>query len=106
MPSELPAKANLTIWKDFLDSAEREVNFYQNLTPDIENLFPKVFYADGYQDEENLMNSFYLMLLEDVSENYYQNTSMGNSQAEDLMKCLAILHASRWGYYDPKNGKN
>ena len=106
VPSELPAKANLTIWKDFLDSAEREVKFYQNLKPSIQNLFPKVFYSDGYQNEENLMNSFYLMLLEDVSENYYQNTSMGKSQAADLMKCLAILHASSWGHYDPKQGKN
>ena len=100
MPNELPAKANLTIWKDFLDSAQRETEFYQNLKPDIQHLFPKVFYSDGFQDENDLMESFYLMLLEDVSENYYQNTSMGKCQAEDLMKCLAELHASYWGHYD------
>ena len=100
MPNELPAKANLTIWKDFLDSAQRETEFYQNLKPDIQHLFPKVFYSDGFQDENDLMESFYLMLLEDVSENYYQNTSMGKCQAEDLMKCLAQLHVSYWGHYD------
>ena len=100
MPKELPEKANLTIWKDFLDSAQREIEFYQNLKPDIQHLFPKVFYSDGFQDENDLMESFYLMLLEDVSENYYQNTSMGKCQAEDLMKCLAVLHASYWGHYD------
>ena len=110
VPNELPAKANLTIWKESLDSNQREIEFYQNLKSDIQHLFPKVFYSDGFQNENDLMESFYLMLLEDVSENYYQNTSMGKCQAEDLMKCLAELHASTWGHYEPNkvtrgNGK-
>ena len=28
IPSELPAKASLEIWQDFLDSVKREVDFY------------------------------------------------------------------------------
>ena len=102
VPSELPAKANLTIWKDFLESAKREVEFYQNLkNTKIQHLFPKVYYSNGYLDDQDLMNSFYLMLMEDVSDNYYQNTSMNANQAKDLMKCLAEFHASNWSKYNP-----
>ena len=104
VPSELPSKANNIIWKDFLNSAQREIEFYQNLKPNIQKLFPKVFYSAGYQDETNLMDSFYLIILEDVSENYYQNTSMNKHQVENLMKCLATFHASYWGHYDSNQG--
>ena len=42
------------------------------------------------------MNSFYLILMEDVSENYYQDTGMNKIQAESLMQALAKFHATHW----------
>ena len=42
------------------------------------------------------MNSFYLILMEDVSENYYQDTGMTKIQAENLMRALAKFHATHW----------
>ena len=48
------------------------------------------------------MNSFYLILMEDVSENYYQDTGMNKIQTENLMQALAKFHATHWekGPYD------
>ena len=48
------------------------------------------------------MNSFYLILMEDVSENYYQDTGMNKIQTENLMQALAKFHAIHWkkGPYD------
>ena len=34
--------------------------------------------------------------MEDVSENYYQDTGMNKIQAESLMQALAKFHATHW----------
>merc|ERR1711983_489025 len=96
IPSELPAKASLEIWQDFLDSVKREVDFYNTKISKIPQLFPQIFYSHGFQDSKDLMKSFYLILMSDVSESYFQQTSMNEKQATDLMQTLAQFHASFW----------
>ena len=54
-----------------------------------------IFFS-GIDDEKDIMNSFYLILMEDVSENYYQDTGMNKIQAESLMQALAKFHATHW----------
>ena len=96
IPSELPAKASLEIWQDFLDSVKREVDFYNTKISKIPQLFPQIYYSHGFQDSKDLMKSFYLILMSDVSESYFQQTSMNEKQATDLMQTLAQFHASFW----------
>ena len=59
-------------------------------------------FFSGIGDEKDIMNSFYLILMEDVSENYCQDTGMNKIQAENLMQALAKFHATHWkkGHYD------
>ncbi len=96
VPSELPAKANIELWQDFLDSVQREVDFYREKSCDNPELFPQVFYSDGFQDRANIMESTYLILLKDVSDSYFQDTGMKATQAENLMRALAKFHATHW----------
>ena len=55
-----------------------------------------ILYVLGIKDEKDIMNSFYLILMEDVSDNYYQDTGMTKIQAENLMEALAKFHATHW----------
>ena len=96
VPAELPAKASLEIWHDFLDSVKREVDFYNTKASKIPHLFPKVYYSHGFQDPKNIMNSFYLIIMADVSSTFMQNTSMNEKQAENLMQTLAHFHSAFW----------
>ena len=50
----------------------------------------------GIDDEKDIMNSFYLILMKDVSDNYFQDTGMNKIQAENLMQALAKFHATHW----------
>ena len=54
------------------------------------------FILSGFDDEKDIMNSFYLILMEDVSNHYYQDTGMTKIQAENLMEALAKFHATHW----------
>ena len=47
VPKELPSKANLQLWEDFLASVRREVNFYKDMSKLNPELFPKVYYSSG-----------------------------------------------------------
>ena len=96
VPAELPAKASLEIWQDFLDSVKREVDFYNTKASKIPHLFPKVYYSHGFQDPKNIMDSFYLIIMADVSSTFMQNTSMNEKQAENLMQTLAQFHSAFW----------
>ena len=44
VPKELPSKANLQLWEDFLASVRREVNFYKDMSKFNPELFPKVLF--------------------------------------------------------------
>ena len=96
VPEELPPKASLEVWQDFLDSVKREVEFYNAKSQVIPKIFPNVYYSHGFNHPNDLMKSFYLIIMKDVSENYMQNTSMNEVQACDLMKILAKFHAAFW----------
>ena len=102
VPKELPPKANKELWVDFLKSVESEVGFYRDLSLANPDLFPKVYYSDGKTNTTDIMDSFYLILMEDVSKDYFQDTGMNKSQAENLMKTLAKFHATHWKKIDPK----
>ena len=47
VPKELPSKANLKIWQDFLNSVDREVNFYNHISKLNPDLFPNIYYSSG-----------------------------------------------------------
>lgn len=96
VPNELPAKANLDLWQDFLQSVERETLFYKNKSRMNPSLFPEVYYSNGYTDQADIMQSYYLIIMEDVSNDYFQDTGMNQTQAGDLMKALAKFHATHW----------
>ena len=96
VPSELPSKASMELWQDFLDSVKREVDFYNTKTAKIPQLFPQIYYSHGFQDSKDVMKSFYLIIMSDVSDSYFQKTSMNEKQASDLMKTLAQFHAQFW----------
>ena len=91
VPEELPAKGSLELWKDFLDSVKREVEFYNSKSQVIPEIFPKVYYSNGFNNPNDIMKSYYLIIMGDVSENYIQNTSMNEDQACALMKTFPSL---------------
>ena len=48
VPMELPPKANLTMWKQFVASVERELHFYDDLQHEdapTKTLFPRCYYT-------------------------------------------------------------
>ena len=47
VPKELPSKANIQLWQDFLKSVRREVDFYNNISKLTPELFPSVYYSSG-----------------------------------------------------------
>ena len=57
VPGEIPAKPSLELWRDFIVSVKREIDFYQliknlkanqDLDPRVvKDLFPKVYYDSG-----------------------------------------------------------
>ena len=49
VPKELPSKANLQLWQDFLKSVRREVDFYNKMSKSNPELFPSVYYSSGNQ---------------------------------------------------------
>ena len=49
VPKELPSKANLQLWQDFLKSVRREVDFYNKMSKSNPELFPTVYYSSGNQ---------------------------------------------------------
>ena len=49
VPKELPSKANLQLWQDFLKSVRREVDFYNKMSKSNPELFPTVYYSAGNQ---------------------------------------------------------
>ena len=63
VPEEIPAKSSSEVWRDFLISVKREINFYKMLkdldgrdsdgkaAQEVQGLFPKVFYSSGKEVE-------------------------------------------------------
>jgi thiamine kinase-like enzyme len=102
VPSELPAKASLKLWEDFLESVKMEIQFYQQEQKQLETLqlFPKIYYSNSGCQADKVMDSFHLLVMEDVSDIYQQSPSMSKTQACDLMKALAKFHAMYWNKID------
>jgi len=104
VPAELPEKKNLQVWKTFLQSVRREMNFYKMIeSPEYESvrrLFPGVLHqssTDPAMDDTDPMATAFLLIMQDLaSQNYYQAPSMNREQATATLKALATLHASFW----------
>eukprot|EP00088_Acartia_fossae_P049510 TRINITY_DN5457_c0_g1_i1.p1 TRINITY_DN5457_c0_g1~~TRINITY_DN5457_c0_g1_i1.p1 ORF type:complete len:396 (-),score=64.73 TRINITY_DN5457_c0_g1_i1:72-1259(-) len=101
-PKELPDKASKEIWQEFVQSVRKETDFYKEVmkaeNQNIRCLFPKVYYSDGTPkelDSEPQETSF-ILIMEDLTENYYQTPMMSREQAESVMQSLARLHAHFW----------
>lgn len=47
-------------------------------------------------DDRVRENAFFLIIMEDVSNFYSQGSSMNDTQARNLMRCLANFHACSW----------
>jgi len=103
VPKELPPKASEEIWREFVKSIRTEIEFYANLLkPDnanIRNLFPKVYYSAGTPRDLDIkpQETAFIIVMEDLSPNYYQTPMMNRHQAECVLKSMARLHAHFWG---------
>lgn len=56
VPGELPPKSNMDMWKQFVESVQREIDFYKQLlslenADEIRSLFPMIYYSDGRKIE-------------------------------------------------------
>lgn len=50
VPKELPDKANVQMWKSFVHSVQREVEFYRHLMREgdqMQSLFPRCYFSEG-----------------------------------------------------------
>ena len=62
VPKELPSKANLQLWQDFLKSVRREVDFYNKMSKSNPELFPTVYYSSGNQGLIFFVNKIFSVL--------------------------------------------
>ena len=103
VPSELPPKEDKEKLKQFIASVRREIDFYKNMmlpmNKPINSLFPTVYTSLSTPrswDDTETENTSFLMLLSDLSDEYYQSPSMNEEQTNALMKALSKLHLHFW----------
>ena len=103
VPSELPPKEDDGKLKQFISSVRREIEFYKNMmlptNKPLDSLFPNVYTSMSTPrswDDTEPENTSFLMLLSDLSDEYYQSPSMNREQTNALMKALAKLHSHFW----------
>ena len=100
VPSELPPKEDEGKLKQFIFSVRREIEFYKNMmlptNKPLNSLFPNVYTSlstPRSMDDTEPENTAFLMLLSDLSDEYYQSPSMNKEQTNALMKALSKLHS-------------
>ena len=54
-------------------------------------------------DEDILTKSFYLLVMEDVRDRYFQNGTLNRNQILELLKSLSRFHAKFWKSNDAHN---
>ena len=93
VPSELPPKEDDGKLKQFISSVRREIEFYKNMmlptNKPLDSLFPNVYTSMSTPrswDDTEPENTSFLMLLSDLSDEYYQSPSMNREQTNALMK--------------------
>ena len=103
VPSELPPKEDDGKLKQFISSVRREIEFYKNMmlptNKPINRLFPTVYTSMSTPrswDDTEPENTSFIMLLSDLSDEYYQSPSMNKEQTNALMKALSKLHSHFW----------
>ena len=103
VPSELPPKPDQAQLIQFIHSVRREIEFYKSLmlskNKAIQHLFPTVYYSSSTPvsfDDTRPVNTSFLLLLSDLSKEYYQSPSMNREQAKALMTAFASFHAKFW----------
>jgi len=102
VPKELPQKESKAIWLEFVGSVRSEIDFYANLlkpeNQGIRNLFPSVYYSGGTDRSLDCTpeETSFILIMDDLSMNYYQTPFMDKTQAKSVMQSLAKLHAHFW----------
>ena len=103
VPSELPPKEDDGKLKQFISSVRREIEFYKNMmlptNKPLNSLLPTVYTSlstPRSMDDTEPENTAFLMLLSDLSDEYYQSPSMNKEQTNALMKALSKLHSHFW----------
>ncbi|XP_059078445.1 uncharacterized protein LOC131876920 [Tigriopus californicus] len=113
VPGELPPKSNMVMWKQFVESVQREIDFYKELlglenADEIRALFPRIYYSDGSKiqcEDDILGSSYFFILMDDVSESFYQSCQIDETQAKSVLRNLAKFHAFFWNRlpsYEPR----
>jgi len=108
-PKELPDKKDPEIWKQFLRSVRREIQFYQMLKIDlasasdgddgVSRLFPRVLHCSSTEpsmDDTDPMSTSFLIVMEDLGDYFYQAPALNLKQAQSSLQALAKFHCHFW----------
>ena len=103
VPKELPAKTGPHIWEEFVASVRTEMQFYSELLEEentgIRQLFPTVHHSCGTAAEldSQPMDTAFSIVMQDLSDDYFQKPMMTEKEAKVVLESLAELHAHFWG---------
>jgi len=103
VPRELPDKPSQEIWREFVKSVRTEIDFYWSLMqPEhahIRDMFPRVYYSSGTPIELDCQpqDTSFILVMDDLSESYFQTPMMSKDQAESVLQSMARMHAHFWG---------
>ena len=102
VPTELPEKPSLDIWRGFITSVRTEIDFYKELlereNEPIRKLFPRIYTSLGTPPEldNSPMKTSFSIMMQDLGSDYIQKPGMTEREARSVMESLARLHAHYW----------
>ena len=102
VPTELPEKPSLDIWRGFITSVRTEIDFYKELlereNEPIRKLFPRIYTSLGTPPELDPipMKTSFSIMMQDLGSDYIQKPGMTEREARSVMESLARLHAHYW----------
>ena len=102
VPTELPEKPSLDIWRGFITSVRTEIDFYKELlereNEEIRKLFPRIYTSLGTPPEldNSPMKTSFSIMMQDLGSDYIQKPGMSEREARSVMESLARLHAHYW----------
>mgnify|MGYP001173856285 FL=1 len=102
VPTELPEKPSLDIWRGFITSVRTEIDFYKELlereNEEIRKLFPRIYTSLGTSPEldNSPMKTSFSIMMQDLGSDYIQKPGMSEREARSVMESLARLHAHYW----------
>merc|ERR1712002_57203 len=97
VPRELPEKPSPEIWRTFVASVRKEIDFYKELQEPSEApvraLFPCVYHSCGTDPklDSQPMDTEFSIVMQDLSTDYIQKPMMDEKEARCVLESLACL---------------